>query len=190
MELQRPRKQRVELLVGGKKAIQVYDGDNGWKLRPYLNRLDVEPYSDAELKASSMQSELDGDLVDYASKGTQVELEGTDKVEGRDTYRLKLTLQGGRELHLWIDAQTWLDTKIEGLPRRLDGIQHPVEVYYRDYRQVNGLQIPYLLETRVLAVTGAGKASRNPAVQVEKIVIDKVAVNPKLDASLFTKPVI
>jgi hypothetical protein len=117
-------------------------------------------------------------------------LEGTDKVEGRDTYRLKLTLKDGRELHLWIDGQTWLDTKIEGLPRRLDGIEHPVEVYHRDYRQVNGLRIPFVLETRVLAVSGSRTASKNPPVQVEKIVIDKVAVNPKLDASLSTKPVI
>src|SRR5256885_11503101 len=29
----------------------------------------------------------------------------------------------------------------EGRPRRLDGVYHPVEVYYRDYRPVSGLQI-------------------------------------------------
>jgi hypothetical protein len=67
---------------------------------------------------------------------------------------------------------------------------HPVDVYYRDYRQVNGLQIPFVLETKVMAVTGSGTASKNLPVQVEKIVIEKVQVNPKLDASLFSKPVI
>jgi hypothetical protein len=36
-----------------------------------------------------------------------------------------------------------LEAKIEGQPRRLDGVSHPVEVYFRDYRRVDGLQIPY-----------------------------------------------
>jgi hypothetical protein len=190
MEMQRPNKERIELLFNGKTALQVYNGENGWKLRPYLNRMEIEPFSDDELKVSATQSELDGYLVDHASKGTRVELEDMEKVENRDTYRLKLTLKSGQELHLWIDAQTWLDTKIEGVPRRLDGMQHPVEVYYRDYRKVSGLQIPFVLETKVLAVTRSGTASKNPPVQVERIVIDKVEVNPKLDASLFTKPAI
>jgi hypothetical protein len=66
----------------------------------------------------------------------------------------------------------------------------PVAFYYHDYRQVNGLQIPFVLETKVLAVTSSEAASKNPHVQVEKIVIEKVEVNPELDASLFTKPVI
>jgi len=70
MELARPRKMRFELQVAGQTALQVYDGVNGWKLRPYLNRLDVEPYTADEMKAASMETELDGPLVDYAAKGT------------------------------------------------------------------------------------------------------------------------
>jgi outer membrane lipoprotein-sorting protein len=190
IDLGRPRKERIELLVGGKNAIQIYDGEKGWKLRPYLNRLEVEPFSDAELKASATQSELDGYLVDYAAKGTAITLEGVENVEGHDTYRLKLKLKNGRELHDWVDARTYLETKVEGLPRQFDGIQHPVEIYYRDYRQVDGLAIPFVLETMVLAVTRTGAASLNPPVQVEKIIIDKVQVNAKFDASLFSKPVI
>lgn len=190
LELQRSRKQRYELLFNGKKALQVYDGDNGWKFRPYLNRMEVEPFSGEELQASSMQPDLDGYLVDYASKGTSVELDGMEKVEDHDAYKMKLTLKNGRSLHLWIDAKTFLDAKIEGLPRRFDGFEHPVEVFYHNYQQVDGLQIPFVLETRVLAITNSGVASNNPPVQVEKIVIEKVQVNPKLDASLFSKPVI
>jgi hypothetical protein len=113
-----------------------------------------------------------------------------EKVEDRDTYKLKLTLKDGRSIHLWIDANTFLDTKIEGVPRRLDGVEHRVEVYYRDYQQVNGLQIPFVLETHVLGTNSSGAASKTNPVQVEKIVIEKVQVNPKLDASLFSKPVI
>jgi hypothetical protein len=172
MELERPRKMRFELLVNGQTAVQVYDGANGWKLRPFLNRREVEPYTPDELKTASLQADLDGPLVDYASKGTRVELDGMEKVEDRDTYKLKLTMKSGEAIHVWIDAQTFLETKIEGQSRRLDGIYHPVEVYYRDYRPVSGLQIPYALETRVLPMAKTAKGLKDTPVPEEKITGD------------------
>jgi predicted DNA-binding helix-hairpin-helix protein len=188
MELKRPRKMRVELTFNGQKAIQVFDGANGWKLRPFLNRRVVEPYTAEEMKSASLQADLDGPLVDYAAKGTKIELDGMEKVEDRDTYKLKLTMNNGQSIHVWIDAQSFLEAKIEGQPRRLDGEYHSVEVYYRDYRPVNGLQIPYVLETKVLPLAQKSPGFGNTPVPPEKIVIEKVAVNPKLDESLFSKP--
>ena len=187
LELKRPRKQRLKLQVKGQTAIQIFDGTNGWKLRPFLNRSEVEPFTAEELRIASMQMELDGPLVDYAAKGTQIELVGTEKVEGRDTYKLKLTMKNGQAIHVWIDAQTFLEAKMEGQPRRLDGTDHPVEVYYRDYRQESGLQIPHVLETRVLPVGKNSLGLRDTAVPPEKIIIDKVVVNPKLEDQLFSK---
>src|SRR6267143_2727147 len=188
MELQRPRKMRFELQFNGKTAVQVFDGASGWKLRPFLNRRVVEPYTAEEMKTASMQADLDGPLVDYAAKGTRIELDGVEKVEDRDTYKLKLTMNNGQSIHVWIDAQSFWETKIEGQPRRLDGTYHPVEVYYRDYRPVNGLQIPFILETRVLPLAQKSRGIRNTPVPVEKIVIDKVVVNPNLEESRFSQP--
>jgi hypothetical protein len=186
MELKRGGKTRFELQVAGKTAIQVYDGTNGWKLRPFLNRMEVEPYTPEELKIASTQSDLDGPLVDYAAKGSRIELDGVEKVEGRDTYKLNVIEKTGHTFHVWVDAETFLETKIEGQPRRLDGTEHPVEVYYRDYRTVDGLRIPFVLETRVLPVTRTA-LGRDTPVPPEKIIIDKVVVNPKFDEQLFSK---
>jgi len=188
MDLKRPRKQRLELQFNGKTAIQTYDGVSGWKLRPFLNRNDVEPYSPEEMKLASREGELDGYLIDYAAKGTRVEFDGNEKVEGRDTYKLKLTLRSGEVIHVWVDAQTFLEAKVEGQPRRLDGTDHPVEVYYRDYRQVSGLQIPFVLETRVLPVGKTAVGLGDTPVPPERIVIENVVVNAKLDDALFSKP--
>ena len=188
MKMERPRKVRFELQFKGQSAVQVYDGASGWKLRPYLNHLEVEPFTPDESHIASMQSDLDGPLVDYAAKGTAIELAGMEKVDDRDTYKLKLTMKDGHSIHVWIDAKTFLEAKIEGMPRRLDGIEHPVEIYYRDYRQVSGLQIPFVLETKVLPVGKAVPRADRIPVPVERISIEGVEVNPKLDASLFSKP--
>jgi len=187
MELKRSRKMRLELQFNGQTAVQVYDGANGWKLRPFLNRREAEPYTAEEQKLASYREDLDGPLVDYAAKGSHVELDGAEKVEGRDTYKLKVVEKTGHTFHVWVDAETFLEAKIEGQPRRLDGTEHPVEVYYRDYRNVDGLQIPFVLETRVLPVKQTALGFRDTPVPPEEIIIDKVVVNPKFDEQLFSK---
>jgi hypothetical protein len=98
-------------------------------------------------------------------------------VEGHDAYKLKLTMKGGQVRHLWVDAQTFLEVKIEGIPRRMDGKMHPVEIYYRDYKSVSGLIVPYVLETTVQGVK-----------QSHKMTVESVVVNPKLEDSLFAAP--
>jgi outer membrane lipoprotein-sorting protein len=175
MELKRGRKQRVELQFDGKTAIQVYDGSNGWKLRPYLGRRQVENYTPDELKRAALESDIDGPLVDYAAKGIKVEAAGIEQVEGHDAYVLKLSLKDGQERRLWIDAKTFLEVKIDGW-RRMDGKPRPIETYYRDYRTVQGLQIPFAYETAVKGIKGT-----------EKIEIEKVEVNPALADSQFAK---
>ena len=177
IELQRPRKMRLELVFKGETAVQVYDGVNGWKLRPYLGRKDAEPYTADELKAAAQEQELDGPLINYSAKGTKVDLAGTEQIEGRDAYKLKLTLKGGQVRHVWVDARTFLDVKIDGVPRRLDGKPHAVAIYLRDYRPVEGLMIPHVLETTVQGVKDS-----------EKMTIERVALNPKLGKARFAKP--
>ncbi len=178
LEMKRPRKMRMELQFNGQTALQVYDGSHGWKLRPFLNRHEVEPYTPEEMKLAGLQSDLDGPLVDYAAKGNRVELEGMDSVEGRDAYRLKVTMKDGQVRRLWVDAQTFLDVKTDG-SRRMDGKMHVVDTYFRDYRPVDGLMMPFSYETSVEGVKGN---------RPEKIIVESVVVNPRLDDALFTKP--
>jgi hypothetical protein len=177
LEMKRPLKSRVEIEFAGKTAVQVYDGTNGWKVRPFLNRNEVEPFTADEAKAESTKGELDGLLVDYAAKGTKIELDGVEAVEGHDAYKLKLTTKAGDARHVWVDVQSFLDVKVEGAPRRMDGRMRTVWTYQRDFRSVQGVMVPFVLET---AVDGYP--------QTHKMLIEKVVVNPKLDDALFTKP--
>lgn len=186
MELKRPLKMRVELEFRGQTAFQIYDGAHGWKLRPFLNRREVEPYTDDEMKTVAIQADLDGPLVDYARKGTGIVLIGKEQVEGHETYRLRLTLKSGHTQDVWIDATTFLETKMEGTPRRLDGQEHRVEVFYRDFRQVDGLQIPFVVETHVLNTPTALQGTAT-VTATEQIHLNKVQINPTLDDMLFTR---
>jgi hypothetical protein len=178
IEMKRSHKSRMEIQFKGQTAIQAFDGTNGWKFRPYLNRKDIEPFTPDELKSASKQAELDGSLIDYKAKGSKVELVGTEKVGERDTYKLALTTSDGQVQHIWIDAVNFLEVKAEGVPRKLDGKMHAVDIYYDEFRpSPGGLVLPYVLETRVEGLK-----------TTEKIEIESVLVNPKLEDSLFVQP--
>jgi hypothetical protein len=177
LEVKRTNKSRIEIVFQGKTAVQIYDGTSGWKLRPYLNRDDYEPFTVEELKSESESPGIDGPLVDYAAKGTKVELSGVEPVEGHDAYKLKLTLKDGRVQHIWIDAKSFLDVKVEGTPRRMDGRMRTVWIMQRDFRSVQGLMIPFERETSVDGYR-----------ETHKMIIEKATVNPALADARFTKP--
>lgn len=177
LDLAREHRMRLEIPFAGDTALQVYDGKQGWKLRPFLGRREIENYTDAESRIAASEPDLDGPLMGYREKGIRVETDGAQRLSGRDTYRLKLTLPGGEVRHVWIDAQTFLEASVEGAPRMFDGRPHSVTTSFSDYRPVAGLQIPRALETRV-----------NGQREVQRLVIERVTINPVLDAQRFAKP--
>jgi outer membrane lipoprotein-sorting protein len=178
MQAKRPHKQRVAVEFAGQTALQVFDGAKGWTYRPYLGRSSAEPFSPEEQRKSAANDELDGPLIDYAAKGSKLELEGTEMVEGNATYRLKVTRKDGVQRHVWIDGKTFLESKIEGNPHRFDGKMRGVQSYLGDYRSVDGLMIPFESETRLEGVRASS----------HKLTIEKVEINPTIEDSAFSKP--
>ena len=177
LDLERAKRMRLEIVFNGKTAVQVFDGKQGWKYRPFLNRNDVEPFTAEEASTEASRGDLDGPLINYVAKGTKVELEGSDLVDAQPAYRLKVTPKGEPVKHIWIDAKTFLDVKVEGFPKRMDGKMHPVYVYQRDFRSVQGVTIPFVLET---AVEGYP--------DTHKLLVEKAAINPQFDSAVFSKP--
>jgi outer membrane lipoprotein-sorting protein len=177
MSLKRPHMSRLEIRFENQTAVQTYDGKQAWKYRPYLGRTEAEPLTAAELSSEQASDELDGALIDAERKGTKVELQGMEKVEGKDAYKLRLTKANGASRNLWVDAASYLEVKIDGEPRKLDGRPHKVAVFFRDYKTVGGLKMAHTLETVVEGVK-----------QTRKISVKTVTLNPKLDDVLFGKP--
>lgn len=177
MKQKRSHKTRLEIVFNDQTSVQVYDGIQGWKVRPFLNRDDAEPLTPAEAKIAAAAAELDGPLIDYAAKGTRIEYAGTESVEGHPAYKLKLAFKNGGQRNLWIDAGSFLELKMDGEPRKLDAKLHNVAIYFRDYRAEHGLNIPHLQDTVVEGVNGD-----------YKLTVTKVTVNEAMDDSLFEKP--
>jgi outer membrane lipoprotein-sorting protein len=77
VELKRPLKMHIEISVEGQNIIRVYDGkSSGWMINPFAETKDAQPLSPEDLKNISDESDFDGPLVDYKTKGNQIELTG------------------------------------------------------------------------------------------------------------------
>lgn len=177
MKLKRGHKSRLEVVFKDQTAVQVFDGRQGWKVRPFLNRDEVEPYTEAEARSAASWEELDGPLIDHARKGTKVALAGTETVDGKAAYKLRLTFKGGEQRHVWIDGKTFLERKMESEPRKLDGKMRGVAILYRSFGTERGLTTPRVLETVVEGVA-----------PTRKLTISKVTVNEPMSDALFAKP--
>jgi outer membrane lipoprotein-sorting protein len=82
-----------------------------------------EPMSEEMVK--SLQPELDiaGPLVNYAAKGNKAELLGKETIDGKETYKIKLTLANGNDITYFIDANTYYIVRDQkkGMMRRGGG---------------------------------------------------------------------
>ena len=177
LELERPHKLYSEITVDGQKVLRVYDGKSaGWTVNPFTENKEAVEMSADELKEMPDESDLDGPLVDYKSKGSQVELVGKEDSDGRAVYRLKITTKRGEVRSYLIDGATFLTTKWEGT-RKVGNEPLPWESVLSDYRAVQGLKFPFKID------------QGSPGTEYKQtLTIDKVEINPKIDESHFAKP--
>jgi outer membrane lipoprotein-sorting protein len=176
VELKRPLKMHMTLTVQNQTMVRVYDGTQGWANNPFAGKANPEPMTDEDVQNISEEADFDGPLVDYAKKGNKLELVGKDKVEDKDVWRVRLTTKNGDVRYYLFDAGTFLLLKWEG-KRRAEGKEFPVESYFRDYRDVEGLKFSFQIDS--------GSSATD---LTQKLVLDKIELNPEIPDSEFTKP--
>src|SRR3984893_16217993 len=176
IEMARPNKMRYELTYQGATAIQAFNGKEGYTVQPGPSGAVARPFSDAQTRASAEQLDLEGPLLDAAAKGTVVTLDGIDSVRDRPAYKLSLKMKSGVVRHVWVDAKTFLDVKLDGT-RQIGDRVWPIETLFDDLRKVGSVHVPFQIETTVGGVH-----------TMESVKLVKVMLNAPLEDSLFTLP--
>lgn len=179
LELERPHKLYSEITVDDQKIQRVYDGKSaGWLVNPFSGNKEAQPMSDEELKGMPEEADLDGPLVEYQGKGSQVELVGKEDLDGQAVFRLRLTTKSGEQRFYFLDAKTFLTVKWEGL-RKVGDQPLPWESNLSDYREVNGLKFPFKID------------QGSPGTDYRQtLMIEKVELNPKIEEAHFAKPLV
>ena len=140
---------RNEFEFRGTSGYTIVTPSAGWSFIPVRSQK-PEPLSAERLKA--LQSELDiaGPLLDYAAKGNKAALIGKEEVDGRQAYKIKLTLNSGKEIIYFIDAKTDLVIQTKQMTVGMDagvnantGQEKELITNFSDYRPVDGILFPY-----------------------------------------------
>ena len=177
VELARPGKMHMEMTLPAGKIVRVYDGHgHGWVINPFDENKGVQAMAAEEIQNIGEESDFDGPFVDYRQKGNTVEYTGKEDADGRPAYRLKLTMKNGTVRNYLVDASNYLLIKWEGT-RKQDDKDIPIESTFKDYRDVNGMKFAFEIDSG---------APGGPVMQ--KIIVDKIEIDPKLDGSRFMKP--
>ncbi len=176
LEQKRPGKMCLEFVFDGETAVQCADGETGWKLEPFRGRRTPQRLTQDELREVADLADLYGPLFDHEARGHAVEFLGREPVEGRDTFKLMVTLPRGAVRWIYLDADSGLEVKLDSL-RTLAGRERRVETYYRDWQATEGLLIPRRQETRTEGVDGS-----------HLLTVENVGVNPPLEDKRFAMP--
>ena len=172
-EVKRPDRIRVEFTVQGVTGVYAYDGERGWRVSPFDGKLEPEPMPPESTRSAIEWSDIGGPLVDWKAKGHRVELAGRESLEGREAWRLNVTLKNGDVRHLYLDAQSFLHVRT-GATRNVAGRQVETETTFADYREEAGVLFPHAVEIGI-----EGRPSRL------RILVETIEVNPVLDDARF-----
>jgi outer membrane lipoprotein-sorting protein len=174
-ELKRPGRIRFEFTVQGVTAVFVCDGTKGWKVSPF-DDMELKELPEDVTQEAIEQADIEGPLVDWKAKGHQVELVGSETVNGRETHKLKLTLKTGAVRYEYIDVSSHFELRADST-RQVRGRDVQIETTFAEHKKTGGVLFPRRIE-----VASVGRAQRL------RVVVDKVEVNPTLSDARFERP--
>jgi hypothetical protein len=171
LEEKRPDKSRFEITEPSQRSLRVFNGVGGWKMKLGQDgRPEVKPLTAQEVKFARAASGFEGPLIDYRAKGSMVALEGIEELDGRKSYRIGVTLTTGDHQTVWIDAESFLESRFDRTTYGSAGTKGVVTLRYRDYKEIEGMALPSVIEI-------GGAATPKP----DRMVIERVALNPPID---------
>ncbi len=171
LEEKRPGKSRFEINEPSQRSLRVFNGTSGWKMKLGQDgHPDVKPFSAQEIRFARSAPGLEGPLIDFRAKGTTLTLEGIEESEGRKTYRIGVKLGTGDQQTVWVDAESFLESRYDRTAFSKTGTKGTISVRFRDYKEVEGLALPSVFEI-------SGGAGGKP----DRMLIERVALNPAID---------
>jgi hypothetical protein len=159
---------RLDIFVAGTENYQIVTPEKGIVFMPVQGMTEPSPMPEAELKAGQNQLDVQGALFNYKEKGITVELLGTEKLNGEDNHKLKITFKNGLVTTCFIGAKNYRINKTVS-KRMINGEEKDMETTYTNYKQnTDGFWFAY-----------------NSTSMQGEMVYDKIETNIAVDENIF-----
>ena len=153
-------------------SVTAFNGTEGWLASP--GRPGIRPMQGSEIDAAS----LDADMhlaTHLKAMFSKVEVHGTEKIGEHEAYAVVGEREGKPPLRLYFDEQSGLLLRLVRFGETALGWL-PTQIDYADYRDTNGVKIPY----RWTLARPSGRFT---------ITLSDVKQNVPVDDAKFVKPV-
>jgi outer membrane lipoprotein-sorting protein len=173
-----PDLSRTEVDIQGQSMVQAFDGETAWMINPMMGSTEPQKLEGEMAKSIIDQAEFEDPFIDYAAKGNDVTLEGSDTIEGVECYKIKLVVNKDNEEDkntqiYYLDKELYMPLLVKSW---VNGME--INTYLSDYQEVDGgLIMAFKIEVEM---TG-----QPPQI----ISIDSVGVDVEMDDELFKFPV-
>jgi photosystem II stability/assembly factor-like uncharacterized protein len=174
--VKRPGMIREETTLQGLTAVEAWDGHEGWTVDPFEGRRDPQRESADDSKSLAREADIDGPLVNWREKGHRVEYLGTEDVDGTPAHKLRVTLKDGDVQYVYLDPDVWLEIRVV-TESHIRGAERVTETDLGSYEQVNGVWIPFSIES-----------GRKGEPRGQHITIERAEANVAADDALFQFP--
>lgn len=164
---------RQDIVAMGMTNYQIMTPTAGWKFFPVQGQQSPEPITEEEVKEGQESLDLQGNFIDYKTKGHTVEALGKEDVDGTDCFKLKLTTKGGKATTYFLDAKTYLLIKSTTVVKA-NGQEAELSTTYSNYQKLpEGILVPMSM-----AIPFA------PGMNLD-FSIAKIEINKPVDEAIF-----
>lgn len=168
----------------GKEIVQsAFDGTIGWTTNFMTMKAEKMETEDAENQKREA-GDFPTPFLDYATKGYKIALEGKEKVEGTECFKIKLTkkpmLVDGKEeenvVYYFFDTENYVPLVMKSIEKKgqMKGVS--LELVFSDYQEINGIFFPFSL----------GQKFNGQAAYT--IIMEKIEVNATVEDKEFALP--
>jgi hypothetical protein len=161
---------RQDISVAGMSGFQFTTPETGWMFMPFQGQAKPEPMPADLVKEGLDDLDLQGNLIDYKTKGHTVEYLGTEDVEGTECLKLKVTRKTSGEQTLFLDPASYFIVRTVTKQKAM-GQEMEMKVDMTDYKEINGVKVPF----SVTQPFGT-------------VVFSSIKINEPVDEKLFAVP--
>ena len=165
---------RLEVDFMGQKMIQIYDGKEGWMYNPMAGPDPIELPPDQLDNMKKQNENIMSPFANLRKDSAKVELAGNETIDSKDCFKILVTDKGGKTSTLFVDAKSYMPVKAVSKTAGPDGTETDQEVLFKEFKNIDGVMIPQLMETNAGGMTGSIK-------------IELFEVNKPIDDKLFKK---
>ncbi len=161
-----PNKMRQEVKAGGMDQTIIFDGQRGI-MKAATQNVEVTGKELEQLKIEATM-EL---LLDVEVNGVKLTYEGSEKINGKDAHKIKMTLPSGIRWFTYFDSESGLKVKEQKEMQTQMGLIEQV-VTYDNYTEVEGIKYPF-------------KITQSFGPQSVEMTVSSVKVNKGLSDDIF-----